>query len=155
MAKTIDVALTTMENVGTFNVSPTGILQAQIVRGVDDKEIHHTEELYFRLRHDQPMHPNGTTHLVPGQSLSFNVSKRLIVNPDEALVLFQNLEEREGQLYSPARRHVRFAEIKDFDEISSDYSVTLGVSGGTLKFIATYTVQLVSEDQESLTKKPY
>ena len=146
MAKTIDVTLATMKNEGQFNASPIGVINSQIVRAVDDEEIHQTQPLYLRLRREEPMVPGGPRFIIPGNSLTFNVTRRFTINPDEMLMFFQDLTELEGQIYNPSRRKVRFGEIDGFNTVSCDYAV---IGGGEfiLKIIATYTVSLVSDDQ--------
>jgi hypothetical protein len=146
MTKTIDVTLATIKNVGRFNASPIGPINGLIVRAVNDEEIHQSESLYFRRNRDEPMFPGGPTFIIPGDSSTFNVTRRLTITPDEALMFFQELTELEGQIYSPSRRKVRFDEIDGFNTVSCDYSV---ISGGEfiLKIIATYTINLARDDR--------
>ena len=66
-AKTIDVTLATIQNVGPQNVSPNGVILCQRVRSVDDEQVFQSEALYQKSS-GQPMHPNGATHIPPGQS---------------------------------------------------------------------------------------
>ena len=78
-AKTIDVTLATIRNVGPESVSPNGVILCQRVRSVDDEQIFRSEALYQKSS-GQPMHPSGATHIPPGQSLSYNVTKRLVLH---------------------------------------------------------------------------
>jgi hypothetical protein len=158
--KTIDVTLAAMRNAGTANVSPKGVIQARIVRSVDDEQTFQTESLYFRQA-EEPMHPSGATHIPPGQSLTYNVTKRLTVSRFE--------QEAEGQLnqmlifgrdltqdvvvsgtlrpdvpYQGSFNHkLRFDEIDGFNTVSVDYNAALDENVAH-KVIVTYTVNLVS-----------
>ena len=158
--KTIDVTLATIQNAGTENVSPKGGIQARIVRSVNDEQIFQSELLYF-TQAGQPIHPSGATHIPPGQSLTYNVTKRLTVSHFE--------QEAEGQLnqmlifsrdltqdvvvggtlhpdepyQGSFNRKLRFDEMDGFNTVSVDYNV---VFDGNVahKIIVTYTVSLIS-----------
>jgi hypothetical protein len=158
--KIIDVTLATMRNAGTASVSPKGGIQARIVRAVDDEHIFQSESLYFRQA-GQPMHPSGATHIPPGQSLTYNVTKRLTVSHfdqetagqlNQMLILSRDLTQdivvlgtlHPDEPYQGNFNHkVRFDEIDGFTTVSCDYNV---ISDGNVahKLIVTYTVSLVS-----------
>jgi hypothetical protein len=158
--KTIDVTLAAMRNAGTANVSPKGGIQARIVRSVDDEQIFQTESLYLRQA-QQAMHPSGATHIPPGQSLTYNVTKRLTVSRfeqeaegqlNQMLIFSGDLTEDlvvAGTLHPDEpyqgsfNRKLRFDEIDGFNTVSVDYNV---VFDGNVahKIVVTYTVNLVS-----------
>ena len=159
--KTIDVTLATMRNAGTGSVSPKGAINCRIVRAVDDEQIFQSESLYLRLQSGQPMHPSGATHIPPGQSLTYNVTKRLTVSHfgeeteghlNQMLIFSRDLTEDVavvGQVHPDEpyqgsfNRKLLFDEIDGFNTVSCDYNV---IFGGDLvaKIIVTYTVNLVS-----------
>jgi hypothetical protein len=159
MAKTIDVTLASMKSNGLERISPKGVIRAQVTRAVDDEEVHHQEILYFRLNPDEPMHPSGAFGIRPGQSLSFNVTKRLAVagdengdgQPDEMLIFDYDLEESELEKYQGSfKRQVRFEDIDGFTTVTCDYNargfvVVEGVgTRPTCQILATYTINLIS-----------
>ncbi len=159
--KTIDVTLATMRNAGTVGVSPKGVINARIVRAVDDEQIFQSESLYLRLQSGQPMHPSGAKGIPPGQSLTYNVTKRLTVSHfeqetaghlNQMLIFSRDLTEdivvssqvKPDQVYQGSfNRKVRFDEIDGFNTISCDYNVIFG-GDVAAKIIVTYTVNLVS-----------
>ncbi|MFJ7686024.1 hypothetical protein [Peribacillus butanolivorans] len=111
---------------------------------MNDEEVHQVELLYLRLESEQPMHPSGATHISPGQSLSFNVTKRLTVNPNEMLMFDYDLTESDLEIYQGSfNSKVRYNEIDGFTTVSCDYEV---IDGGefTRKIIVNYTVNLIS-----------
>lgn len=157
--KTIDVTLAVMRNAGTVGVSPKGAINARTVRAVDDEQIFQSENLYLRLEFGQPMHPSGATHISPGQSLTYNVMKRLKVSHfeqettghlNQMLIFNRDLTDRIvvlGQAHEVAyqgnfNRKVRFDEIDGFTTVSCDYNAFH--DDVELKIIVTYTVNLVS-----------
>ena len=158
--KTIDVTLAAMRSAGTAPVSPKGGIQARIVRAVDDEQVFQSESLYF-IQAGQPIHSSGATHILPGQSLTYNITKRLTVSRFE--------QEAEGQLnqilifsrdltqdvvvngsLDPDKpyqgnfnRKLRFDEIDGFNTVSVDYNVIVG-GDVAHKLIVIYTVNLIS-----------
>lgn len=157
--KTIDVTLAVMRNPGTVGVSPKGVINARTVRAVEDEQIFQSETLYQRPDFGQPMHPSGATHIPPGQSLTYNVTKRLKVSHfaqetpghlNQMLIFNRDLTDRVvvlGQIHEVVyqgnfNRKVRFDEIDGFSTVSCDYSAFHG--DVALKVVATYTVNLVS-----------
>ncbi|MEU1722511.1 hypothetical protein ACNF49_38765 [Actinomadura sp. ATCC 39365] len=155
--KTIDVALASIHNVGTRSVAPKGALTARIVRAVDDEQTFEAESLYLHLNLEEPLHPSGATRIKPGESLTYNVTKRLTVSHfeqeteghlNQMLVFNQGLEEHiaflnEDLPYQGSfNRKVRFDEINGFQTIECDYhAFTQDVDA---KILVTYTVNLVS-----------
>lgn len=69
------------------------MIRCSTVNSLNDEEVHQVEDLYYRGNFEQPMHPSGARNIPPGQSLSFNVTKRLTVNPDEMLMFDYDLTE--------------------------------------------------------------
>ncbi len=143
MAKTIDVTLASMRNAGNFGVSPKGAIRAQIVRAAVDEDVRQSEALYVRVRPAEPMHPSGATGIAPGNSLTFNVTKRFTCNPDEMLIFNRDLEESEHEIYQGSfNRKVRFDEMDGFTTVTVDYNVVGG--NRPRKILVTYTVNLIS-----------
>ncbi|MCP9213511.1 hypothetical protein [Streptomyces cucumeris] len=158
--KIVDVTLTTMQNAGSDNVSPKGAINAMAVRSIDDEQVFESENLYLR-KPGQPVHPSGATHIPPGQSLTYNVTRRLTISRfeqetaeqlNQMLIFSRNLKEDivlSGQLH-PDRvyqgnfnRQVRFDEINGLKTVSCDYNVILN-GDVAAKLIVTYTVKLVA-----------
>jgi hypothetical protein len=172
--KTIDVTLVSIENVGTVPVAPKGNIRCVIIRAQDDEQEFHSEILYSR-ESGQPVHPGGARQISPGESLIYNVTRRLEVshfdeaeteglnqslmfsaNMREDLVVSGNIhtEVYGGQLH----RKVRFDDIEKTPVVSLDYKAFDSEVEG--KIIVTYTVDLIfsSEDdrvrEESLVDAP-
>lgn len=150
MAKIIDVTLATMRSIGTQTASPLGAIRCSAVRAVNDEERHQMEVLYYRGDSEQPMHSSGKRSLQPGESLAFNVTKRLTVHSDEMLMFDYDLNEKpsgpddRGQIYQGSDyRKVRFEEIDGFQTVSCSYGVVDG-GGYTKKIDVIYTVNLIS-----------
>ncbi|MGQ3479550.1 hypothetical protein [Paenibacillus sp. TY11] len=151
MAKIIDVTLATMQSVGTQAASPLGAIRCSTVRAVNDKERHQIELLYYRGDSEQPMHPSGKRFLLPGESLTFNVTKRLTVHSEDEMLMFDyDLNEKpsgpddRGEIYQGSDyRKVRFEELDGFQTISCSYGVVDG-GGYTKKINVIYTVNLIS-----------
>jgi hypothetical protein len=157
--KTVDVTLATMHNAGVTGVSPTGVIQCRTVHAVHDEQVFQSETLYRKLQHGQPMHPSGVTGIPPGQSLTYNVTKRLTLSHfgheatgnNQMLIFSRDLTQRlvvSGQvreeIYQGSfNRKVRFDEIDGFNTISCDYNV-IHDGGIHSKLIVAYTVNLVS-----------
>jgi hypothetical protein len=156
--KTIDVTLETIRNASTFSVAPKGAINARTVRAVDDEQIFQSENLYLHLDSGGPIHPGGATHIPPGQTLAFNVTKRLKVSHfgvesvghlNQMLIFQRDLTERlvaAGQGHDASyqgnfNHKVRFDEINEFQTISVDYrAIHFDV---TAKIIVTYAVNLI------------
>ena len=158
-AKVIDVTLATIQNVGDQSVSPDGTILCKIVRAVDDEQVFQSELLYTK-NPGQPMHPSGATSVPPGQSLTYNVTKRLTVHHfdqeteghlNQMLIFAEDLKQRhvvlgsvrEEPYFGPFNSKVRFDEIDGFKTISLPYSAS---SGGTPigKIEVVFTVNLVA-----------
>src|SRR4051812_20920245 len=110
MKKVLDVTFATMRNVGTRRASPQGFLRCAIVRAVDDEQVFQSELLY-NVNEGQPMHPSGALSIPPGESLSYNVTKRLTINHYD--------QETEGHLnqtlifgYELKQRYVDLGQVK-------------------------------------------
>jgi hypothetical protein len=165
--KIIDVTLASIENVGNVNVAPKGVIGCMIIRSIDDKQIFQSENLYFRQT-NQPMHPSGATHIPPGESLSYNVMRRLTLTHFE--------QEAEGQLnqslmfatdmtqdlvvsgnvhvehYQDSFNFkVRFDEIDGFNIVTCDYKAF--TNDLEAKIIVTYTVNLVSSSEDDRVRE--
>jgi hypothetical protein len=155
--KTIDVTLASIRNKNDFSVSPVGAINARTVRAVDDEQIFESENLYLRLDREQPMHPSGVKSIPAGQSLTYNVTKRLEVSHfgltstvNQMLIFQRDLTERiviSGQgsevTYQGSFNHkVRFDEIDGFQTITVDYNALH--FDIVAKILVTYTVNLVS-----------
>ncbi|MGC5334750.1 hypothetical protein [Micromonospora sp. DT62] len=159
--KTIDVTLAAMRNAGDNVVSPHGAISARTVRAVDDEQVFQSELLYWRPRSQQPMHPNGAVHIAPGESLTYNTTKRLTVSHfereaegqlNQMLIFASDLTQDVvllGQVHPDERyqgsfnRKLRFDEIDGLNVVSCDYNVVFG-GGFWAKIIVTYVVNLVS-----------
>jgi hypothetical protein len=137
--KTIDVTLTAIRNEGPQNVSPNGAILCLRIRAQDDEQVFQTETLYAKSS-GEPMNPSGATFIAPGQSLSYNVTKRLTISRfeeeteghlNEALGLQAPLTQRvvdSGTLF-PAEQyqgpHTRILQFQELDEIDGSTTVTL------------------------------
>ena len=161
--KTIDVTLAAIRNAGTENVSPKGAIQARIVRAVDDEQIFQSELLYF-AQAGQPIHPSGATHIRPGQSLTYNVIKRLTVSHfeqeaegqlNQMLIFSRDLTQDvvSGGTLHPDQsyqgnfnRKLRFDEMDGFNTLSVDYNVLFD-SNVAIQIIVSYTVSLISSSE--------
>ncbi|MGW6747630.1 hypothetical protein [Streptomyces sp. NPDC055006] len=159
--KTVDVTLASMRNAGTVDVSPRGTIHAEIVRSVDDTQVFETELLYFR-QDGTPIHFDGATRIAPGESLTYNVTKRLTVSHFEQetdqdlnqMLIFdrkltQDVRDETARLHPDQpytgdnNRRVLFDDIVDFDTIKCRYD--LNFDGNTVaKLLVTYTVNLIS-----------
>jgi hypothetical protein len=158
--KTIDVTFETMRNVGTRRVSPEGFTRCAIARAIDDEQIFQVGLLYDR-NEGQPMHPSGALGLPPGQSLSYNVTRRLTVSHyDQETVghlnqmLIFNYELKQRVVASTGRVElvsyfgtfnykVRYEEIDGFNTFTLPYSASFeGVE--IAKIEVAYTVNLIS-----------
>jgi hypothetical protein len=165
--KIIDVTLASIENVGNVSVAPKGVILCQIIRAIDDKQIFQSESLYFRQT-NQPMHPSGATHIPPGESLSFNVMKRLTVSQFEVqaegqlnqslmfatdmtedLVVSGNVHVEHYQ--GSFNFKVRFDEIDGFNTVTCDYKAF--TNDLEAKIIVTYTVNLVSSSEDDRVRE--
>lgn len=159
--KTIDVTLASIENVGAVSVAPKGTIRCVVVRAQNDDQEFDAEILYSREA-GQPVHPGGATHISPGEMLTYNVTKRLMLShfPVEAegqlnqsLMLSADLREDlvvSGNIHTrlyggELHRKVRFAEIDKPVTVSLDYTAFDGNLEG--KIIVTYTVDLVSSTE--------
>jgi hypothetical protein len=158
--KTIDVTLATIRNVGPKKVSPDGVILCQRVRSVDDEQVFQSEALYQKSS-GQPMHPNGATHIPPGESLSYNVTKRLtlhygdpgeVPHLDEMLLfrtdLTQSLVDDLGTLHptepyqGDSFHKVRFDDITGFHTVVVNSNVNFG-GEFTHKINLEFTVTLL------------
>jgi hypothetical protein len=160
MQKVIDVTFATMRNVGTHRVSPEGFLRCAIVRAADDKQIFQEEFLYDRDG-GQPMHPSGATGIPPGQSLLYNVTKRLTVHHydeeseghlNQMLIFGYDLTQRvataTGQVevlpyFGQLNFQVQYEEIDGFNTFSLPYN-TAAAEEDRAKIVVAYTVSLIS-----------
>ena len=171
--KIIDVGLASIQNAGNINVSPQGIIVASICRAQDDEQIFRTESLYGPRQSGQPMHPSGATFIPPGQSLTYNVTRRLTVSHfevetegqlNEALIFHADLKQRivvAGTLHPEEPYQgifnfmVRFEDIVDgFSTFLCNYNASI-TGSEEHKIDVTYTVNLVSEQREALPGKGY
>jgi len=156
--KTIDVTLATIRNTGSVKVSPRGVIGANSCRAGDDNQVFQAEDLYVRLESGQPIHPNGATHIPPGQSLTYNVTKRLEISNFEHesdghlnqmlelnvdLTQHVNLSEPDDLHYFGPDQKVLFDELDGFDTIDCPYN-TAPTEGYMAKMIVTFTVNLIS-----------
>jgi hypothetical protein len=159
MQKIIDVTFATMRNAGTHRVSPEGTLRCAIVRAVDDEQVFQAELLYHR-NEGQPMHPSGAMGIPPGESLSYNVTKRLTVHYydeeseghlNQMLIFGYDLIQRfvvagrieERPYFGQFSYKVRYAEIEGFKTYSLPYG-TAGAEEDRHKIEVVYTVNLIS-----------
>lgn len=160
--KTIDVTLATIRNVGRFAVGPKGVIRCAIARAVDDEQIFQVGLLYSRLRSEDPIHPSGARGILPGQSLSYNVTKRLTLNHfdqeteghlNQMLIFSRDLKEDlivDHHLF-PDRpyqgdfiRKVRFEEIDGFNIVTCGYQVIFTDSVVRAEIAVVFTVTLIS-----------
>jgi hypothetical protein len=118
------------------------------------------------------MHPSGATFIPPGQSLTYNVTRRLTVSHfddqeteglNQMLIFHANLTQAivvSGTLHPDEPYQgifnfkVRFDEIDGFSTFLCNYNAFLSGSDDH-KIDVTYTVNLVSEEREALPKKGY
>ncbi|MFF4192743.1 hypothetical protein [Nonomuraea sp. NPDC001831] len=155
--KTVDVTLASIQNKSPFGVSPTGTICVRTVRAVDDEQIYQNEVLYSRLDREEPMHPSGATYVPAGQSLTYNVTRRLDVSyyglassVNQMLIFYRDLTEYivvTGQVHEEPyqgsyNRKVRYDEIDGFQAITLDYEAIY--QNVTANLRVTYTVNLVS-----------
>ncbi|WP_242281191.1 hypothetical protein [Bacillus cereus group sp. BfR-BA-01347] len=145
--KVIDVSIATIRNTGSERVSPEGNIWGRIVRAVNDDEIFQSENIY-----------NGGMGILPGQSLTIGVNKRLTVHHfgeespghlNQMLVFQYDLKQRyvvlghvEEDLYFGSYSFkVRFDDIAGFQTFSVPYNTTHGH-----KIEVVYTVNLVASN---------
>ncbi|MEU4511668.1 hypothetical protein AB0G05_19430 [Nonomuraea wenchangensis] len=157
--KTIDVSLASIRNTNDFKVSPAGVINAQSVRALDDEQIFDSQNLFLRLDRDHPLHPSGALFIPPGQSLTYNVTKRLKIshfdmeNTDalnQMLIFRRDLTERmvagsapdEVNYQGNFNHQVLFDEINGFREVTVDYTAING--DVRAKILVTYTVNRIS-----------
>jgi hypothetical protein len=159
--KTIDVTFATMRNVGPSRVAPKGRLTAAVVRAVDDEQVFQAENLYSR-EDGGPMHPSGALYLPPGQSLTYNLTKRLTVSYfdeetddhlNQMLILDENLTEDirdsvahvhpDEKYQGPYKTRVAFDDIDGFRAVTCDYNVVFEGEAAA-KIAVAFTVSLVS-----------
>ncbi|MEG3627283.1 hypothetical protein [Streptomyces poriticola] len=156
--KIVDVTLAAITNVGATRVSPMGFIQVRTVRAVDDEQDFQRETLYSRER-GEPLHPSGAQRLEPGNSLTYNVMRRLTVRHfgtespgqlNQMLILAPDLTQDFVELgtvhtrvyFGCSRLKIRFGEIEGFQTVSCSHNAFLGDQ--ECKFRADYTVNLVS-----------
>ncbi|GAA1761138.1 hypothetical protein ACBR40_26905 [Nonomuraea sp. AD125B] len=157
--KTIDVSLASIRNTNDFKVSPAGVINAQSVRAVDDEQIFDSQNLFLRPDRDHPLHPSGALFIPPGQSLTYNVTRRLQISHFDAestgalnqmLIFRRELTERmvvdsepDDVSYQGNLNHrVLFDEINGFREVTVDYTAIHG--DVRAKILVTYTVNRVA-----------
>lgn len=143
--KIIDVSIASIRNYGSKRVSPEGIIWGRIVRSIDDDQIFQSELLY-----------NGATVILPGQSLTVGVNKRLTVHRysqespgrlNQMLVFQKDLKQRHVVLgrveelpyFGPYSFKVRYEDITGFQTFNVSYNTT-----EDHKIEVVYTVNLVA-----------
>ena len=129
-AKIIDVSVATIRNTGSQRVSPLGFIFGRTVRAVDDEQVFQSEVIYA-----------GATGILPGQSLTVGVKKRLTIvhfdqesegRVNQMLVFHADLKQRhivlgsnEERPYSgPGNFKVQFNDIAGFQRFSVPYIAT-------------------------------
>lgn len=151
--KLIAVTLANIQNTGTVDISPRGIIRCQTVHSINDEQVFQSEILY---NSDQ-----GTIRIPPGESRSPNVTRQLTVShfgddggPNQMLLFFNDLTQTfviSGSLrtenYFGSRKKVRFDEITGFDTVTHLQN-TAG-SEPAARFTATYTVSILREDRSN------
>jgi hypothetical protein len=156
--KVIDVTLASITNTGNTRVSPLGTMSAQTARSVDDEQIFDSGFLYDR-DDGQPMHPSGVQRLLPGESVTFNTTKRLTVsypqvesegNYQQMLLIHSSLTQKiagdGGEEIRPYfgcfKKKIFFNELDGFQTIECLPSIFF--DGKEWHFTATFTINLIS-----------
>jgi hypothetical protein len=161
--KTIAVTLASIQNTGTINISPRGIIQCATVRAVDDQQVFQRGTLYFREQGERPvpMHPSGAEFILPGESLSYNVMEQLNVSQfdeqneehlDQMLLLFAELTQhvvvngnlRTEPYFGDGFKHVPFDDIDGFNIVTCFFNTA---TEDIARFTVTYTVSLLKDDR--------
>ncbi|MFD5413310.1 hypothetical protein [Streptomyces nojiriensis] len=152
--KTIDVTLTSITNDGMRSVSPYGYIGAYSVRQADDEHVYESGILYD-VDAGQPIH-EGVLKLKPGESLTYNSTKRLSIShfgfsdgQNQMLLMESELRQHtivtggsNETFYFGGRKKVLFGELEAFSNFSMGYRAQY--EDNDFEFTANFTVTIIS-----------
>ncbi|MCP9213211.1 hypothetical protein [Streptomyces cucumeris] len=156
--KVIDVTLASMTNTGDTRVNPVGFIMTGTARAGDDQQVFDSGLLFDRTE-GQPLNSSGVQRISPGESVTFNTTKRLTVSHPE--------EESEGHLkqmllinadltqkiaatggveirpyFGCFMRKVLFDELDGFETRDEPHSIFF--EGMKWSFTSTFTINVIS-----------